>query len=140
MAKKKHKLRIPKRIGGVKIPKSVRKGDIGAFLNSNTGQAMMGQAVLLATAAIAGRETHEESGVRQTLKHPGRKLAAAGDALSDPSDRMKYAFGEALRAFREAIAAGGGDQEPWPEPRAIEPSEGGSKKKRPSRPEADVRH
>ena len=32
------KLKVPKRVAGVKIPKAVRKGPVGTFLNSTSGR------------------------------------------------------------------------------------------------------
>lgn len=45
------KLKIPKRIAGLKIPKAVRKGPAGKFLKSSAGQLLVAQALLVSESA-----------------------------------------------------------------------------------------
>ena len=63
------KLKVPKRIAGVKIPKSVRKGPVGTFLNSTAGQVLVAEAVLAAAGAmvLGGADPHSRTG--QALRH-----------------------------------------------------------------------
>ena len=91
------KAKIPKHIGGIRIPKSIRKGPVGEFLDSPAGQALIAQAVLAAGDALATR-------------YPD----PSPEAMKVSHDRLSYAFGEAVAAFKQAI---GGDA---PEPRAGE--------------------
>jgi hypothetical protein len=91
------KAKMPKHIGGIKIPKSIRKGPVGDFLNSSTGQAVLAQALLAAGDALAAR-------------YPD----SSRDAMKDSQERLTYAFSEAVAAFKQAL---GGDA---PEPRAGE--------------------
>ena len=77
MAKK--KLKLPKRIAGVKIPKTVRKGPVADFLNSPGGQELIAEMLTLAGAAFPERGTAEATA------------------------RLAHAFAEAARAFRTAM-------------------------------------
>ncbi len=108
------KLKIPKRIAGVKIPRTIRKGPIGQFLRSSGGQMLLVEALLLAGGALAGRRMNGESGVGEVLRHPvdslkkaGRAAATRGDrarpAVDDVSARFSRAFTEAVRTFRAVL-------------------------------------
>ncbi len=104
MAKrKKRKALLPKRIAGVKVPKSVRKGRLGELLASQTGQALLAQAVLAAGAIGATKKAGDAAvdkasdagGVGQRLKG-GKDPGAAGAILA-------VALGEAARAFVKSL-------------------------------------
>ncbi|HEV2532897.1 hypothetical protein [Phenylobacterium sp.] len=47
---KKTQTYLPKRIAGVKVPKSVRKGPLGELIASPTGPALLAEAVMIARA------------------------------------------------------------------------------------------
>lgn len=38
------KLKLPKRIAGIKIPKTIRKGPVGEFMSSPAGQLVIAEA------------------------------------------------------------------------------------------------
>jgi hypothetical protein len=99
----KAKLKLPKRIAGVKIPKAVRKGPVGQFLNSSAGQLLVAEALIAAGGAFIAHEA--EGG--EKLKRIGRSASdRSGDArqmLERGSARLSFAFGEGVRAFREAL-------------------------------------
>lgn len=110
MAKKKSKRIIPKRIAGVKVPKSVRRGRFGDLLASRTGQAMIAQAILGAGAVAAGIGAKKDPKARgfaakgkdkiaDTAQDATRQTAQAGSALA-------YALSEAARSFAEALRRG----------------------------------
>jgi len=95
------KLKLPKKIAGVKIPKAVRKGPVGQFLNSSAGQLLVAEALIAAGGAFFATEgSNAKEGVR--------RLAGVGDdpkkLLERGSARLSFAFGEAVRAFRAALA------------------------------------
>ena len=145
---KKLKIKLPKRVAGVKIPKSVRKGPIGQFLNSGAGQIIIAQALVAAAGAIAVSKTDSDSTVGNLLHHPvdttrrmGRNAARAS---ADQAARLSYALREGARAFRVAMETGP-REEGWREPATgseVEPgvtSEAAPKKKS-SRSEPSVPH
>jgi hypothetical protein len=108
------KLKLPKRLAGIKIPKSVRKGPIGQFINSSGGQVLIAEALLFAAGSYAARQTSPDSTVGNFVRHPmdemkhaGRAtMHAAGDLrshLARRSDAVVYAFDQAMQAFRIAL-------------------------------------
>jgi hypothetical protein len=111
---KKIKVKLPKRIAGVKIPKGVRKGPVRDFLNSSAGQLIIAEAVVLAGGALAAKGTDPDSTTGDALRHPadaiksvGRRVLARGsdakDHLSQDTGRLSFAMSEAMRAFRAAL-------------------------------------
>jgi hypothetical protein len=109
------KLKIPKRIAGVKIPKSVRKGALGSFLNSSAGQLLLAEALVLLGGVLGVKGTDSRSAVGRTLRHPVEALtdigeggsaltAAAGASVADESERIAAAFREGIEAFRVALS------------------------------------
>jgi hypothetical protein len=145
------KLKLPKRIAGVKIPKSIRKGPVGQFLSSSGGQVLLAEALLLAGGALAGRRMNGESGVGEALRHPvdslkkaGRAAATRGnnarEAVDHTSAKFSRAFSEAVRAFRavmeEPDSAGvAAMPEAGPVLQTEPTADGGKKKSGGSRPE-----
>lgn len=102
------KVKVPKRVAGVKIPKVVRKGAVIDFLNSSGGQVLIAEALLLVAGAYAARHVAETDGDQQPDRRtsPGgatRKRAARTASVA--AERLSYAVGEALRAFRDALNA-----------------------------------
>lgn len=89
MTRKRGAIKAPKRIAGVKIPKSVRTGTLADFINTPIGQAVIANAVLSARDALA--------------ENP--------DRISETT--LKFAFSEAGKVFAEAIRG-----EPLKEPEA----------------------
>jgi hypothetical protein len=100
---KSSKIKVPKRVAGVKIPKSVRKGPALQFVNSPAGKLLVAEALTAALAMFAYKQTQG-----QTTGENGEKLKHAAhdaeDALKRNTARLTHAFGEAVRAFREALA------------------------------------
>jgi hypothetical protein len=104
---KKLKLKLPKRVAGVKIPKSIRKGPVGQFLNSGAGQILIAEALVAAAGALAVSSSDPNSRVGDMVRHPidatrraGRHAKRAG---AQHAERMSYALQEAARAFRDAM-------------------------------------
>jgi hypothetical protein len=120
---KKLKIKLPKRVAGVKIPKSVRKGPVGQFLNSGAGQIMIAEALVAAAGTLAISRSDADSPIGDAVRHPidttrrvGHRAANAG---ADQAARMSYALKEAARAFRDAMQTGatdaGAHEETWQE-------------------------
>ena len=69
------KLKLPKRIAGIKIPKTIRKGSVGEFMSSPAGQLVIAEALVaaagvgLAPGAWAGGARH-----RPTSPSPCRAI------------------------------------------------------------------
>jgi hypothetical protein len=143
------KLKIPKRIAGVKIPKTIRKGAVGQFLRSSAGQVLLAEALLLAGGALAGRRMNGEAGEAlrhpvDTLKKAGRAAVTRGNsprhALDDASARFSRAFSEAVRTFRAVLeeqdsAGVAAMPEVGPAQQTEPPADAGKKKSGGSRPE-----
>ncbi len=88
---KKLKIKLPKKVAGVKIPKALRKGSFAKFLNTGAGQAVMAEAVLAALAVFAASKTTKGRSV-------GHSIAESG---ADAREHMTNAFREAVKRFRE---------------------------------------
>ena len=116
---KKVKIKLPKRVAGVKIPKTVRKGPIGQFLNSGAGQVILAETVVAAAAMFAAAKTDEDSPIGDSLRHPvgkARRMSqVVADAGSGQTERLAHAFKEAGRAFREALQDGNAAWQEVPE-------------------------
>jgi hypothetical protein len=90
------RFRIPKKIAGVKIPKSVRKGPVGDFLDSPGGQVLVAEAVV-ATLGVLG--------LRRVAAADGDlgDLGDLRDGLAAGSQRVALALRAALVAFRDTL-------------------------------------
>jgi hypothetical protein len=101
---------IPKKIAGVKVPKSVRKGRFGELLASKTGQALIAQAILGAGAVAAGMKAKDSPKVRKFAAETKHKVEDTGQGatsnLNEAGSTVAYAFGEAARTFVEALRRG----------------------------------
>jgi hypothetical protein len=138
MAKKKHKSLLPKRIAGVKVPKAVRKGRFGELLASQTGQALIAEAILAAGAlggvkkasdAVADK-ADAQGGFRNLAENLGAELKANASGGKDAATAgaiLAVAFGEAARAFVRAL-----NEQHHPAAPAREPTDGSKKNSRSS--------
>jgi hypothetical protein len=113
---------VPKRIAGVKVPKSVRRGlkDLAA---SQTGRTVIAEALLAAGAALAATQAKPGSKARKlAAKHKPELEAAVGEAgamVSDGKAAVAARFEEAARTFTRALRGNGhAPPEPAPEPPA----------------------
>ena len=131
------KLKVPKRIAGVKIPKTIRKGPIGDFLSSSGGQVVLAEALLAVGAYYAARRFDANTPASEALRHPLDSLRASRDWSRGTSERLTRAFAAGVQAFRATLN----------EPSAAEQSPSAdvtedaepSRKKRSSRSEAALR-
>jgi hypothetical protein len=111
---RKLKVKIPKRVAGIKIPKAVRKGVFRDFLDSAAGQVLIAEALVVLGGALGGKRTGSSSRLAQVPADPVEELhdpsGAARSGLSHEeasihreSARLSLAFKEAIRAFRAAL-------------------------------------
>jgi hypothetical protein len=106
-SKGKSKIKVPKRVAGVKIPKAVRKGPVVDFVNSSAGRLLIAQALTAAVAAFAIKESDSPTGER--IKAGAR---SAEEAVKANTARLGQAFAEGVRAFREALGNPGAARGP----------------------------
>ena len=93
---KRKKVKLPKRIAGVKLPKATRKGPIVDFLNSSGGQVLLAEALVLAAGVFGARRVAAQAGAPW---EPGMR-----EHIADASARLAHASREALQAFRSALS------------------------------------
>lgn len=109
-SKKKKKNHLPKRIAGVKMPKSVRRGRLGELLASPVGQTLLTEAILGAGAAAASIGGGKSPKVRRYAHDTAERLRhGGGEATHDAvaaGSTLTYAIGEAARSFAEALHRG----------------------------------
>jgi len=143
---KKSKSRLPKKIAGMKIPKSVRKGPVAQFLYSTGGQVAIAEALVIAAGVFAGRQ-NPDSAAGQLLRNPGESLKAAGrstvrakDSVTRGSKKLSYAFAAAMQTFRSALQDADVEAVLADDAESLidgnDGSEYGAKKKRSSSPES----
>jgi hypothetical protein len=136
------KLKVPKRIAGVKIPKRIRKGPIGHFLKSSGGQIVLAEALLAVGAFYAARRFDASTPTGETLRHPLDSLRAGRDWSRGTSERLTRAFGAGVHAFRAALNEPSPDvasQQGLDAPGDAPEDAGPPRKKRSSRSEAPLR-
>jgi hypothetical protein len=107
---KKSGIKIPKRIAGVKIPRSIRKGPIGDFLSSSGGQVVLAEALLALGAIYAARRIDPNSPTGELLQHPidGVRSRLSGNGLgygrlATAGERLGRAFHAGVQAFRDEL-------------------------------------
>ena len=97
------RVKLPKRIAGVKIPKAIRKGPVMDFLNTPAGQVVLAQAVLLMGGAFAVDKARDSG----AMKNPLQALTGAGHDLQDRAShtaaKLTQAFAAAAHAFRDVM-------------------------------------
>jgi len=98
---KRKKVKLPKRIAGVKLPKATRKGPIVDFLNSSGGQVLLAEALVLAAGVFGARRVAAQAGAPWD---PGTRENIARENIADASARLAHASREALKAFRAALS------------------------------------
>jgi hypothetical protein len=101
---KKFKLRIPKRVAGVKIPRIVRKGPVAKFLNSSAGQLVLAEALVMVGGALAAEA--RGSGPAELVRDPLSGASKVGGERADTgpeSSMLPSAFNDAVRAFRTSL-------------------------------------
>lgn len=125
---KKIKIKLPKRVAGVKIPKVIRKGAIGEFLNSGAGQVILAETLVAAAALFTASKT---DGVQKI----GNALAGNGP---DYTERLSKACKAASKAFREALQ--NDEADPVQKEAEIKPVRSVAKKKSAARASSTTTH
>ena len=119
---KKSKSFLPKKIAGVRVPKKVRRGRFGELLASQSGQKLIAEAILGASAVAAGAMAAKDPDVRRKASHVKHKALDAGEHAAHDTGAAGAAFAHALseaaRAFAETLRRGQGG-----EPRSFATSE-----------------
>ena len=123
---KKIKIKLPKRIAGVKIPKVMRKGMIADFLNSGRGQTMMAEALVAAAAMFTASKS-------ESAREAGKTVAETGTARAE---RLAHACKAAAKAFHEALQDE--TEETWKE--TPEAGKGKTRKKSSARASSTTTH
>ena len=111
------KLKVPKRIAGMKVPKAARKGPLGVFLSSTAGRVLVAEAILIAAGAMGVRSSNPRSGTGQAIRHPLQLLKRASraathqgartkGAVADGSERLGAALREGVAAFKASLYHG----------------------------------
>src|SRR5687768_8548538 len=62
------RIKLPKRIAGIKIPKGIRKGPVVKFLNTPPGQVVLAQALLVIGGAFAVDKARDNDGALHPLE------------------------------------------------------------------------
>src|SRR5688572_21037790 len=126
------KLKLPKRIAGIKIPKLIRKGPVGEFMSSPAGQLVIAEALVAAAGVFTVKKADENLDGADVVKHPGdsahrvvQSLTASG---SDQTERLTFALKEAARAFKTAMENGPPAQASDGAPARAEPETSAKKK------------
>ena len=98
----KSRIKVPKRLAGVKIPKAVRKGPVVDFVNSKSGRILIAQALTAAIGVLAYQQASPETRerVRGKIKNGADETT---DVLKRNTARLSFAFGEAVTAFRTSL-------------------------------------
>jgi len=102
MAKNQPTALLPKRIGGVKVPKSVRKGRFGELLASHTGQTLLAEAVQAEGSEGRSSVVMADPGLRSVAEHIADRLHQEGDREAAVA-ALAFALGEAARTFIHAL-------------------------------------
>ena len=125
MAKRKLKIKIPKRVAGIKVPKRVRKSVLlRGLLASPTGREIASRALLAGAGAAATALVAERGEIAGASKRAGRKgarnlahLSAAAESGLDAAFAVVAAAARAMmpdqddRKERNDKRAGGGRPE-----------------------------
>ena len=97
------RIKLPKRIAGIKIPKGIRKGPVVKFLNTPPGQVVLAQALL----AIGGVFAVEKARDDDEPLHPVEALKDATRNMGNRADftaaKLTRAFAAAAHAFRDVM-------------------------------------
>src|SRR5687768_13667400 len=105
------RVKLPKRIAGVKVPKAVRKGPVVDFLSSSGGQVLLAEVLAVIAGAYAVKKTDPDSPVGEFIRNPvkGAKKATRSMRTANgvAASRLSNAFSEAVQAFRRALSEDG---------------------------------
>jgi hypothetical protein len=111
MAKKARAV-VPKRIAGIRIPRKLRKGPIGAFFASSGGQVLIAEVLLVlagVVATAANPATRTGRDLRNAVKEGAQAMYSGGGKGGKKRARQRAALvgiavERALEAFQGAIS------------------------------------
>ncbi len=114
--------KVPKRIAGVKIPKSIRKSDLARWLIANPlGRSVVTDALVAGVAAVGSslaRNAPSSSNLRETANEAvdsgSRAAGRAGDAILSAATTI----GQALSAVAQQMRSAGSPRAEEPRPPA----------------------
>ena len=92
---KKDKLKVPKRIAGVKVPKALRKGLTSSLLDNPRTREILADALLAAAGAAAA--------VLAKNRPTSQQVADAGETVAKAGAGAAAATGEVVRDAAEAV-------------------------------------
>jgi len=97
--------KIPKKVAGFKIPRTLRKSPVSEFLNSTAGRMLIAEAVAIGVAALLMRRNHKGERTGAVLANRVAEFGSASqDGMRRTSDRLASAMHAGLDAFRKAGA------------------------------------
>ena len=101
MAKKKN-FKVPKRVLGVKLSKSMRKTG-SALMASPVTRAMIAEALVLVGAALVAKQSRRGSAARNLMEHPTAAAERIGNAGLNAASSLGGAAGGASATIGRAI-------------------------------------
>ena len=101
MAKKKN-FKVPKRVLGVKLPKSMRK-TTSALMASPVTRAMVAEALVLVGAALVAKQSRRGSTARSLVENPIAAAERIGSAGLNAASSLGSAAGGASTTLARAI-------------------------------------
>ena len=99
---KKTKFKVPKRVLGVKVPKSMRKTG-SAVLANPMMRAMLAEALVLVGAALVAKQSRRGSTARNLVEHPMAAAERIGNAGLNAASSLGSAAGGASMTLGRAI-------------------------------------
>lgn len=99
---KKSKYKVPKRVLGVKVPKSMRKTGSAVLANPMT-RAMLAEALVLVGAALVAKQSRRGSTARNLVEHPMAAAERIGNAGLNAASSLGSAAGGASVTLGRAI-------------------------------------
>jgi hypothetical protein len=99
----KNKVKVPKKVGGIKVPKLLRKsGMVDTFLNSPLGRSILADVIVAAAGAAAGALARHRPSGQQVADAGEMALETGGKAASTATHAVEAAAGTLGAAFTEA--------------------------------------
>jgi hypothetical protein len=105
---------VPKSVGGMKVPKAMRKSNpLTALFNSGLGREILADALIAAAGAAAAaltRNRQVQSAGRAAVETGSNAAAATGDAVQTAAGAVANVVTEAARSFLPASLVGEGEE------------------------------
>jgi hypothetical protein len=100
----KNKMKVPKSLGGVRIPKSLRKsGLVNTFLNNDLGRKILADVIVAAAGAAAAAMARHRPSTRQVADTGEALLESSQGAASTTNDAVHTAAGTLGNVLTEAV-------------------------------------